>query len=164
LTVPAGGQQTDLITIAPLNGSFSSAIQLSCVVTGSTPLATCSFSSNSVTPGANSVTSTLTISAPKQSAGLIPPEHGQRARALYAAFLPFPVITLIWLCLARGTSRTRRRQILLLYSLFVVFVALQAGCGGGSGGQQTQPQNYTVTITATSGAIQHTAQVTLMVP
>lgn len=76
LTAQRGVQVTDVITIASQNG-FNNPVQLSCAVTGSTPLATCSLSSTSVTPGANSVTSTLTITAPTQSAQLRPLSEGQ---------------------------------------------------------------------------------------
>lgn len=161
LNLKPGGQATDTITIASLNGSFASAIQLSCTVTGSTPLATCSLSSTSVTPGPNSVTSTLTVTAPSQSAQLKLPSEGQLSRPFFAVFLPIP-LALIGLGLAK--SKNRRRSCWLLCSLFLAFVALQAGCGGGSSNQLTPPPlNYTVTVTATSGTIQHTTQVTVTV-
>lgn len=57
----------------------------------------------------------------------------------------------------------RKRRLWLFYGLLFVIVALLAGCGGGSNGRQIQPQNYIVTITATSGTIQHPAQVTVTV-
>ncbi|HYL86635.1 MAG TPA: hypothetical protein VE263_20590 [Candidatus Angelobacter sp.] len=165
LTVLAGGQKTDVITIAPQNGSFGSAIQLACTVSGSTPTATCALSPNSVTPGANSATSTLTVTAPAQTAGLIPFGEGQVSSKLYASFLPMP-LALIGLALSSSKANHQRRQLWLLCSLFLVSVALQTGCGGGSGNQLTPPPplNYTVTVTATSGAIQHTTQVSVTVP
>ena len=164
LTVLAGGQKTDVITIAPQNGSFGSAIQLACTVSGSTPTATCALSLDSVTPGANSATSTLTVTAPAQTAGRIPFGEGQVSSPLYAVFLPIP-LALIGFGLVSGKPKERRRQLWLLCSLFLAFVALQTGCGGGSGNQLTPPPlNYTVTVTATSGPIQHTTQVTVTVP
>jgi len=165
LSTQRGGQVTDVLTIAPLNGvSFASAIQLSCAVTGSTPMATCALSPASATPGASSATSTLTFTAPAQTARLIPSGEGQVSRPFYAVFLSIP-LALIGFGLESATSKQRRRQLWLLCSLFLAFVALQAGCGGGSSNQQTAPQqlNYTVTVTATSGAIQHTTHVTVTV-
>jgi YVTN family beta-propeller protein len=162
LTAQRGGQVTDVITIAPLNGSFSNTVQLTCAVTGSTPAATCGLSPTSVTPGANPATSTLTITAPGLSAGLAPFSGSQPSAPLYAVFLP---IVLIGLGLAPAKPEQRRRQLLLLCGLLLAFVALQAGCGGGSSNQLTPPPlNYTFTVTATSGAIQHTTQVTVTVP
>jgi DNA-binding beta-propeller fold protein YncE len=164
LTAQRRGQVTDVITIAAQNGSFGSAIQLACTVSGSTPTATCGLSPNSVTPGANSATSTLTVTAPGLSAWLTPFGEGQVSSPLYAVFLPIP-LALIGFGLVSRRPKERRRQLWLLCSLFLVFVALQTGCGGGSGNQLTPPPplNYTVTVTATSGAIQHTTPVTVTV-
>jgi len=164
LTAQRGSQVTDVITIAPLNGSsFGSAIQLSCAVTGSTPTATCALSPTSIAPGANPATSTLTVTTPTQSARLIPAGEDRLSHLLYAVFLPMP-LALLGFGPTSGKSKRRGRQLWLLCSLIFVFVVLQAGCGGGSSVQQTQAQNYTVTVTANSGAIQRTAQVTVTVP
>jgi hypothetical protein len=73
LTVAQGGQGSDAVTIAPQNGGFSNAVQLTCTVTGPAPLATCSLSPASVTPGAQPATTTLTIVAPSMTAMLTPP-------------------------------------------------------------------------------------------
>lgn len=170
LTAQHGGQVTDVITIAPLNGSFTTAVQLSCSVTpspvnSSPALATCSLSATSVTPGANPVTSTLTVTAPSQSARLILPNEGQLSRPLYAVFLPIPLV-LIGLGLARNKSKNRRPSLWLLCSLFLAFVVLQAGCGGGSSNRLTPPPqalNYTVMITGTSGTIQNSSLVNVTV-
>lgn len=168
LSAQRGSQVTDVITIAPLNGSFTTAVQLSCAVTPSpvnpsTALPTCSLSPTSVTPGANSVTSTLTVTAPSQSARLIFPSKGQLSSPLYAVFLPIP-LTLIGLGLADGKWRNGRRSLWLLCSFFIAIVVLQAGCGGGNNPPPPSPPlNYTVSITATSGAIQHSTLVTVTV-
>jgi DNA-binding beta-propeller fold protein YncE len=169
LTAQRGGQVTDVITIAPLNGSFNAVVQLSCAVTPSpvnpsTALATCFLSPTSVTPGANSATSTLTVTTPTQSAELIPSGEAQLSRSLYAVFLPIS-LALVGLGLADGKSRNGRRNHWLLCSLFIAFVALQAGCGGGSNPPPPSPTlNYTVTVTATSGSLQHTNLVNVTVP
>jgi len=168
LTAQRGGQVTDVITIASQNGSFGSAIQLACTVSGSTPKATCVLSPNSVTPGANSATSTLTVTTPTQSAELIPSGEAQLSRPLYAVFLPFS-LALIGLGLADGKSRNGRRSLWLRCTVFLALVALQTGCGGGINPPPPPPPpppalNYTVTVIATSGAIQHSTQVNVTVP
>jgi YVTN family beta-propeller protein len=158
LTLKPGGQISDVITIAPQNGSFSSAVQLSCAVLGSMPMATCALSSSSLTLGANSVTSVLTITAPAQSAELIPSNGGYLAGAPYAVFLPLPGLTLIGLGLVSGKSKNWKR------SLLIVFVVMQVGCGGTSTTPPPPPPlNYTVTVTATAGAIHHSTQVSVAV-
>jgi YVTN family beta-propeller protein len=165
LTAQRGGQVTDVITIAPLSGgSFDSPIQLTCGAVNPTIASpTCALSPSSVTPGASSVTSTLTITASTQSAALIP-SKSRVSSSLYAGLVPIP-LALIGFGLASAKSKQPRRQLWLLCSLFLAFVALEAGCGGGSSGQlvQPQPQNYVVIVTATSGSIQHTTQVTVTV-
>jgi YVTN family beta-propeller protein len=168
LTAQRGSQVTDAVTIAPLNGtSFGEAIQLSCAVTAvqlpsiaTGPIPTCALSPSSVTPGASSATSMLTITAPTSSAGLMPP-LGRLSSPLYGVFLP---ISFALIGFGRAVSKQRRRQLWLRCGLFLGFIAIQAGCGGGSGNQQMQPQNYIVIVTGTSGAIQHTAQATVTVP
>jgi hypothetical protein len=160
-----GGQVTDVITLAPLNGeAFGSPIQLSCKVTGSIPLATCDFSSASVTPGAKPATSTLMVTVPTESARLLRNSEGRLEGVLYAVILPLPVITFIGLGLTRGKRMERRRGLCLMCSLLIAFAALQIGCGTGSSTPPPTPLNYTVTVTATSGAIEHTTQVTVTAP
>jgi DNA-binding beta-propeller fold protein YncE len=169
--IQPGSQATEIVTIAPAGGtSYGTAIQLSCAVafqlgapiTNNGPMPTCAVSPSSVTPGTNSVTSTLTVTAPMQSAVVTPFSGGHPSRPPYAVFLPIP-FALIGLGLASGKSRNQRSSPLLLCGLFITFVALQAGCGGGSGSKgPSQQQNYTVT--ATSSTIQHITQVTVIVP
>src|SRR5438034_2652613 len=72
LTAKAGQQETDTLSFTPRNG-FSSAIHLSCQVSGPAPLPTCSLSPADIPAGANSPTSTLTLNVPANSAGLTPP-------------------------------------------------------------------------------------------
>jgi uncharacterized repeat protein (TIGR02543 family) len=163
LTIPRGGQMTDAIIVAPLNGSFSTAVQLTCGVTGSTPPASCSLSSASVTPGANPATTTLTVTAPTQMARLMPVAP-KLVGNLYAAFLILPSVALIGLGFPVHKPKLRSCRSWLLFSIFIGSVVLQAGCGGGSSKPPPQPLNYTVTVTATSGAIQHTTQVGVTVP
>lgn len=163
LTAQRGSQVTDVIAITPVAGTaFRSPIQLSCTVSGLAPMPNCVLSSTSVTPGANSATSTLTVGVPSQSAALKPFSEDHIAGSLYAAFLPLLGLALIGLSPTRGKSKNRRRSLWLVCSLFIACVALLAGCGAGS--SQPPPLNYTVTVTATSGAIQHTTQVTVTVP
>lgn len=155
LTVQPAGQVTDVVTVAPINVLFENAVQLSCSVTGPAPLPSCTLSPPSVTPGTNSATSTLTISAPTTAARLARASRRQ-LKALAALWLPLMFgVTLI------GGVKKLRRPYWVLGGLLLLAL-LQAACGGNSGGGGT-PRNYTVTVTGTSGAIQHTAQVAVTV-
>jgi DNA-binding beta-propeller fold protein YncE len=161
LTLQPGGQGTDVITLAGVNDPFGSAIQLTCGITGPAPPPSCVFSATSVTPGLNSVTSTLTITAPARAAAVQPPStQRQLSKLLYALWLPFMFgITLV------GGSRKLRSGHRAVCGLLVLSLFLQTACGGGTsssgsnGTGTSAPTNYTVMVTGTSGTIQHTTQV-----
>jgi hypothetical protein len=160
LTVARGGQSTDVMAIAGVNGSFASSVQLTCAITGPAPMPTCTFSATSVTPGSSSAASTLTITAPTAAAMLDPALHRQLSKSLYAVWLPLMfVFTLV------GGSKNQRRWDATVGALLLLMVLLQTACGGA--GSRTsvvqQPTNYTVTVTGAAGTIQHTTQVAVTV-
>jgi hypothetical protein len=161
LTVQPGGQGPDVITIAAQNGSFGNDIQLSCAVTGPTPMPTCALSPSSVTPGAGSVTSTLTVTAPSATAMQFRPSYLQLSKSLYALGLPLMFgITLI------GGSKTKHRWYWLFCGLLFMGLALQIACGNtvtSSSNETPSPRTYSVTLAGSSGAIEHTTQVTVTV-
>jgi hypothetical protein len=161
LTLQRGAQMTDAMTLAPQNGPFATAIQLTCTVMGPAPLPTCGLNPTSVTPGANSATSTLTITAPVASATLRPTIRWQ-VKSLYAAWLPLPGIILFGMGFFSRKQRVRSRNLWLLTGSLFTLLAVAAGCAGGSN-TPPPPQNYTVTVIGTSGAIQHTTLVTVTV-
>ena len=166
LTESHGAQMIDVITVTPQNGSFANAIQLSCAVSGPAPMPTCTLSPASVTPGSNSATSTLTITAPAASAMLQPTIRGQ-LKLLYAAWLPLPGIVLFGIGLISHKQRDHRRKLWLLTGSLLALFAVVAGCGVNSNVTTTpspQAQSYVVTVTGASGAIQHTTLVTVTVP
>src|SRR5262249_41165253 len=147
----------------PVNGSVNNAVQLTCAVNGSTPPASCSVSPTSVTLAATSATTTLKVTAPSPMARLMPATP-KLVGNFYAAFLILPSVALIGLGFPGHKPTVRSRQFWLLCSVFIVSIVLHAGCGGGSSNPPPPPLNYTVTVTATSGAIQHTTQVSVTVP
>lgn len=160
LTVQTGGQVTDTITLAPLYGSFETAIQLSCAVAGPAPMPTCAMSPTSVTPGANSVTSTLTIAAPMAAtAALASASQWRLARPLYAI-----CSLLLFATTLAGRSKKPRCGSWMMFALFFALLLFQVACGGSTSTNTTiGSTNYTVTVTAISGAIQHTAHVAVTV-
>jgi YVTN family beta-propeller protein len=165
LTVQPGGQGPDVITIAPQNGSFGNAVQLTCAITGPEPMPTCALSPSSVTPGANSVTSTLTITAPATAAMQLRSSASQLSNSFYAVGLPLMFgIALV------GGSKTKHCRYWLFCGLLLLLLVLQTACGGsnnstgaGPGNGTPSPTNYTVTVAGASGAIEHTIQVTVTV-
>ena len=171
LALQPGAQATDVITIAPQNGAFANAIQLSCSVSGPSPMPTCGLSPASLTPGANSATATLTVSVPT-SAELVRlmPSTGRligqdRNMSNYALSLPclFGII-LFGLGVFSIDAQRRNQASWLVFGLAAVAILGQFGCGGG-GSTMSQPKSYTVTVkAAASGDIQHTTQITVSVP
>lgn len=155
LVVKNGGQAGEILMIGT-QGGFSGAIQLSCNVTGRAPRPTCSLSPADIPPGANSPTSILTVNASRLSAAMLP-QSFERAGALYATWLP---LGLMGCMLTAGFDKKRRRLWLLL--LVMVATVLPAACGGSSSGPPP-PQSYTVTVAAASGALQHSANISVTV-
>jgi len=154
LVVKHGGQVSETLMIGE-QGGFSGVVQLSCNVTGPARRPTCSLSPATIPPGANSPTSMLTVNASGLSAALAP-QSFERAGGLYAAWLPLGLLGCI---LTAGFDKKRRRLWLLV--LVMVATVLPAACGGGSGPPPSQ--NYTVTVAATSGAIQHSTTINVTV-
>jgi uncharacterized repeat protein (TIGR01451 family) len=156
LSVKRGGEVSEALTF-PAQGGFSAAIALKCSVAGTTPTPTCGISPNIVTPG-NSAT--LTVNTAGISAALAPQLLGQTAN-VYAASLPFGGLVLF--LLTAGADKKRRRTWFLCVALLTATI-LPVACGGGS---RTPPppvaQNYTVTVTATSGATQHSTNINVTV-
>jgi uncharacterized repeat protein (TIGR01451 family) len=164
LTLKRGSSITTSISIFPEGNSFDSAVALSCSVVGPTPMPTCTFAPSSLTPGANSAYSILTIAAPAQSAARMPFEGEHPMGALYAAWLPVPAIILIGWSMGARKPKQHRRNLWLPCGFLLGLAVLQAGCGGGSSASPPPvAQNYTVTVTATSGAIHHSTPITVTV-
>jgi hypothetical protein len=149
-TVGSGGTASFVISVTPINGSYSNPITLS--ASGLPSGATSTFTPALLTPGSSPATSTLTIQLQRSVAGLMP--WG----------ITMPTVAFIGLLIVPR----RRRQITLALMLFVSFGALAAisGCGGGfasSDSPSSPGTTYNVTVTGTSGAVQQTTTVKLTI-
>ena len=151
LTIQQGQTGTATISLHPAGG-FSTAVQFSC--SGLPENATCSFSPQSITPGASIATTTLTIATNVQTSELAWPTG-----VSYAGLVLLGI---------GGLCGTRRRIQRISAGFFLLFTALTLsvvmGCGSSSNkGPVTPPGVSTVTVTGTSGSSVQTVNLTVTI-
>ena len=158
LTAKAGQQVTDTLSLAAHNG-FSSAIHLSCQVSGPAPLPTCSLSPADIPGGTNSSTSTLALDVPANSAGLVSPVR-LRMLPLYALVFPFALLVISF-----RTNCTEASKRWLLQASLATLVFVCSACGGGNVSNRSphQTKSYSVAVTAASATLTKTLQVAVTV-
>ena len=161
ITTQTGAQVADVLTLTGQNG-FSGAVALTCAVTGPSPMATCNVSPSPVTLSSSSGTSTLTITAPATLAAFALPRNHRNSATLVLDF-SFSAMLLGGIGLCLGDFKKRRGLSLLLGGGVMLFFAVLAGCAAQSSTMGPTPQNYSVTVNATSGSLQHSTTVTLTV-
>jgi len=164
-TVAQGGHGQYTIKIPSAVGTFSGPVTLTC--SNLPAQATCAFSPNPITPGPDGVTTQLTITtAVPSSAMTVPHIVGPPPAALPAILLAMMLTALV------GWWRVRRESLRWLVAPCSLFGALlattfMAGCGGGgyplAKVGSTPSGTYTITVTGTSGTMEHTTAVTLNV-
>jgi len=159
ITVVAGLPAKYLVTITPTNNAFTNPIALT--VSGLPGRTSFSFTSASVTPGLNPATSTLTILTTPGDPFLA--QNHEKARLpLFAMYLPFAGLVLSGIGFRK---RKLARKWALALAIFIGGGLTFYGCASAGNFQKlgTPPGTYTVTVTATSGNLQHAAPVTLVV-
>ena len=160
----AGQQTVASLNVSPTGEKFSNPVSFAC---SELPAgASCNFSPASVTPGSTTATSSLTIATTAASAGLQSPGL-RRISPIFAVWVGLRGLILAF----RGKSGANRKQLGWLSICVVLSIlALHTGCGGGSSSpsgntqvQATQAGTYKVSVTASSGSVQHSIPVTLTV-
>ena len=157
LTVTAGQSGSASASIQSQNG-FAAAITFAC--SGLPAGATCSFSPATVTPsGTAAVPVTVTIAVPSSLGALHSKPIPTDSRHL-------PGGTVYAVALLGLSFLAKRRTRYRLLSLVAIFAVISlAGCSGGSNnGGGGSSHSSTVTVTATSGTVQHAATIALTIP
>jgi Beta-propeller repeat/Abnormal spindle-like microcephaly-assoc'd, ASPM-SPD-2-Hydin len=166
-TVKSGSSATYTINATPVGGAFGNSVSLSC--SGLPANASCAFSPASPTPGANGTSSTLTISTTSSSSQNSAPfsSHG---RPMVAFWMQMQGFGLFGMVLAGSKRNRKKAAIFILLALLVLGMLFMSGCAGGTGiAQQSggsgngSGTSYNITVTGTSGALQHSITISLTV-
>ena len=165
-SVTPGQPSTSTVTISPKNGFNPSGVAFTCsVAPASSPAPACSLGKLSVANDIGSATLTVTPAA-SASALLIPP-NGQRSRAMliFALLIPGMLYGTV------GILKQDRSKLLGWLLAFAVLGAclLQGACGNAGNAKTsttdggTPAGSYTVTVTGSANATQHTTTVSITV-
>lgn len=170
-TVTAPGQQaSSTISLDSLNG-FTGSVSLTCAPSSTTAHITCAISPTAVTVGTSGGTATMTIST------AAPNVQGSKAASLQPHGLGWLAVSgsgLFAGVFVFGIPSGRRRRIAGLGLMLLVCFAAGVGCGGGSSNSNTSgggstttggtaAGSYSISVTATSGTLTHTANVAVTV-
>ncbi|HTW49116.1 MAG TPA: Ig-like domain repeat protein, partial [Acidobacteriaceae bacterium] len=154
ITLLPGQTITLTVTVTPVYGAYANPIAFS--ITGLPSGATYTFSPGSAMPGSNAVTTTLTITIPPASSqSQAPVTFRDAGPALLAILMP---------AAAFYRKRRRLRSILLALTAVCALGTLSTLSGCGTSGFFNQPpKTYTITVTGSSGAAQHSTTLTVTV-
>lgn len=155
-SINPGQSATSTVSIGLLT-LFSNPVALSCSIQPPQAGAACALSATSVTFDATgkasamlTVTSSSRLAARSDSRGLKTPIF----------WVPVAGFTFLGAGLCRRPPRRKMLMFLLAFAACAISVP-QVGCGGSGGGPKSR--TYAITVTGTSGATQHTANLTLNV-
>jgi hypothetical protein len=155
-TAAPGAVASYSFALAPLYGSYAGPVSFT--VTGLPAGAVASFTPSSVAADGGAVPVTMTVQTASATAhndnhnGNSPLGRGV---VLALLLLPFGM--------KRKLREKLRGRTLLLVLLLAGMTAAVTGCGSNNGFMLESPGTYTLTVTATSGTIQHSQTVTLIV-
>jgi sugar lactone lactonase YvrE len=159
-TIASGGTATYSVTVSPLSGTtFPAAVSFS--ASGLPAGATATFSPQTIAAGSGSTPVTLTVQLSSTAASAQPENHSGRGLAPIA----FAMLLLPFSRRARRSAKKLGRVGSVALLLFVTLGAMASltGCNVATAPTSSQPQNYNITVTATSGALTRSTSVALTV-
>jgi hypothetical protein len=151
-TAAPGAVATYSFSLSPLNGSYPGTVSFN--VTGLPTGATASFTPNSVAANGGATPVTMTV---QTAAAIAQNRDLMLGRGIVMALLFLPFL---------GTRKVREKlkgRMLLPILLMASMTATLSGCASTNGFLLQKPQTHTLTVTATSGTVQNSQAVTLIV-
>ena len=151
-TTAPGAVATYSFGLSPLSGSYAGPVSFT--VTGLPAGAMASFTPSSVAAGGGAQTVTMSV----QTAAAVAHSNGYPlGRGVVLALLLLPFVS------KRSVREKLKGRLLLMALLLVGMTVAMSGCGSTNGFTLQSPQTYTLTVTATSGSVQHSQTTTLIV-
>jgi hypothetical protein len=163
-TVQPGSAANYTLTVSHVGGFFGNAVKLTC--SGMPAQTSCSLSPSAVTPGASAASSTLTITSTATVSQVTP--KASRGAPIYAVWIQLQTIGLFGVVVIASKSSSRKMRGCVLAILLTMALLFMTSCAGGTGIGPTRqtgttPGTYTITVTGSSGNLQHSLPVTLIV-
>jgi CSLREA domain-containing protein len=153
VAVTGGQNAAFIVTVGPDGPSFGDPVSLSCA--GLPGGASCSFAPAAVTPGAESATSTLTVSTVSLSAA---------PAVAYSGAPRFPLaLSCLMLVAVLASLRGRPLRIRLVLGMLLLVALADVACGGDPVEPTRQPVTTAFTITGTSGDLQRSTSAAVRV-
>jgi hypothetical protein len=153
-----GGSVNFTIGVPPVGNSYDSVVTMS--ASGLPAGATATFNPSTVTPGIAGATTVMTVTLAATATTVAKLAPGPVRNHPFAPF----AFVVAGLCFCFGKRKQLGRSLLTVLAFTVVLGGTLAatGCGGGFGNPGAAPQTVVVTVTGTSGPVQHSTHVTLI--
>jgi uncharacterized repeat protein (TIGR01451 family) len=164
-TVPAGQPANFTIGTAPVGGSFAGPVTF--MATGLPTGAVAGFNPASVSVGASTVMTVTTTSRTLAQTIRMPLNPREPLRPIW--LMTFVTILALMAASTMIPARRAARRLISISALALLFISVGylSGCAGGFPGTSvnngTPAGTYTITVTGTSGSVQHSTTVTLTV-
>jgi polygalacturonase len=156
VTIAPGATGSITVAAAPIAG-FTGAVAFTC--TSPVAYITCSLTPASQTiSGTASVQSILNLNVASTVSAVNPSFQPERSTAAYALLMPLGAFTLLGLVKRRASAY---KSALLVLCLAISLLAGVTGCSGGSSPSTAPTGSQVVTVTATSGSLKQSVQVTV---